>query len=55
MRIFFLVRACIHTGEAIVLARDAEEAIKLMNRKTGDDWVVLHEIKQDEPQALYYQ
>ena len=54
MRVFILIRSCIHTGKIIVYAKDSTEAIKVANRM-GDDWVILREVDESFPQILHYE
>lgn len=54
MKVYILIRSCVHTGRMIVYAKDSTEAIKVANR-LGDDWVILREIDSTFAQILHYE
>ena len=55
MKVYILTRACIHTGKMLVWAKDSNEAIRLANRRTNEDWVITRVIEDNDlPQILCY-
>ena len=54
MKVYILIRACIHTGRMIVLANSANEAIKLAENRTNEEWVILKDSDDFKiPTVLY--
>ena len=54
MKTYILIRACSHTGRMIVLANNANEAIKLAEDRTNEEWVILKDSDDfNIPTVLY--
>ena len=54
MKVYILIRACEHTGYIILLANNANEAIQLAKKRTGEDWVILRDSDNySSPTILY--